>query len=78
MMGAFVCAMFFFRFWKKSNERIFFIFGLAFLTLGFERLVLASYDSARENQPFVYLIRLSAFVMILWGIWDKNRKWSMR
>lgn len=74
MMGAVVCAMFFFRFWWKTTQRIFLIFGLAFLTLGIERIVLANYDSARENQPLVYLIRLSAFILILWGIWDKNRK----
>jgi hypothetical protein len=74
MMGAFTCAAFFFRFWKKTGERIFLIFGLTFTTLAIERFVLAGYNAPQEHQAFIYLIRLFAFGMLLLGIWDKNRQ----
>ncbi len=74
MMGAWVCSLFFFRFWRKTQERLFFLFGLAFWTLGLERFVLVWKASPiTEENAGIYLIRLAAFLMILYAIWDKNR-----
>lgn len=74
MMGALVSSLFFLRFWSKTQDRLFLIFSLSFLIMGLERAALAIRESAGENNGLLYLMRLSAFLMILYGIWDKNRK----
>lgn len=67
-------ALFFLRFWKKTTDVLFAVFGIALVLLGFERLLLFIVPHANEFRPYVYLVRLSAFVFILIGIFDKNRK----
>jgi hypothetical protein len=71
MVCAWAIALFFLRFWKKTRDRLFALFAPAFLLLGIERVVIVSITG--ETRPFVYLIRLTAFLLILWAIWDKNR-----
>jgi hypothetical protein len=71
MMGAFVSGLFFLRFWTKTQDRLFLIFSLAFGLMGLERVALAMRET--ENNGMVYLMRLASFLMILYGIWDKNR-----
>lgn len=73
MMACFVVGLFFLRFWKKSHDRLFFMFGIAFFLLAVERLVLGYVGVKNELGPSVYLIRLSAFIMILMAIIHKNR-----
>jgi hypothetical protein len=58
------------KFWKKSGDKLFLLFALAFTMLGIERLVEALLDS-REFEG--YVIRLLAFILILVGIVQKNR-----
>lgn len=73
-MGCFVAALFFFRFYRQSTDRLFLFFGLAFSVFGLNRIVLALLDEGHEASTYVYLSRLLAFVMILFAIVDKNRK----
>jgi hypothetical protein len=75
-MGFFIIAGFFFNFWKKTSDRLFFIFGLAFLIMTVERIALLYYGaiSLNEMHPLVYLFRLVGFILILFAIYDKNRK----
>ena len=72
VMACAVAGMFFLRFWRKTHDRFFAIFAAAFWTLGGNWLALAI---AREDEVHtgLYLVRLAAFVLILIGIWDKNR-----
>ena len=49
------------------------IFSFAFFLLAAERLVLAFIAVQDETQSLVYLIRLAAYLFILWAIIDKNR-----
>lgn len=72
-MGALICGTFFIRFWRRTSDRLFLIFGGAFWLLALERLILAFQNPVSENTPQVYLIRLAAFLTILAGVWDKNR-----
>jgi hypothetical protein len=68
------CALFFFRFWSRAGDRLFMIFGGAFSVLAFERLIfLVIFDPQTEARAFIYLLRLFAFLLIVGGIWDKNR-----
>jgi hypothetical protein len=74
MMGHLTIALFFYRFWRKTNESLFGIFALAFFVLMLERFALLFTTPSDEIRPFVYLIRFSAFMLILLGIYMKNRK----
>jgi len=67
-----VAGLHFLRFWRRSGERLFLIFGVAFWTLGVNWLALA-FTRQDEARTWLYVLRLLAFVLILWGIWDKNR-----
>jgi hypothetical protein len=65
--------LFFLRFWKKTRDRLFAIFALAFWVFAVERMLLASTSPNDEFRPYVYLVRLSAFLLIIVAIIDKNR-----
>jgi hypothetical protein len=73
MMGSAAIGLFFLRSWRWTRDRLFLLFGLGFWMLSVERVVLAMVPAAHEFRPFVYLIRLSAFVLILTAVVDKNR-----
>lgn len=65
--------LFFLRFWKRTGDRLFAIFALAFSVFGTERLLLALTNPADEFRPYIYLVRLFAFLLIIIAIIDKNR-----
>ena len=71
-MGFLVAAAFFLRFWTRTRDGLFLAFGAAFgLMAGNQALVtLAGID--REEQSWIYLLRLAAFVLIIIAIWRKN------
>lgn len=73
-MGALVCWLFFFRYWKRTRDRLFVLFSVSFAALAIERMIFLVWHADRvENQFPIYGIRLVAFLVILGGIWDKNR-----
>jgi len=74
VMGYAIGALFFFRFWRESRDRLFLMFGIAFAVLGLQQLLYGLTDEASESPVLLYLIRLIAFVIILAGILDKNLK----
>lgn len=65
-------ALFFFRFRQRTGEHLFSIFGLAFAMLFIERCVLELTDPTAETRPYIYMIRLMAFLIIIYGIVEKN------
>lgn len=71
--GGLTAALFFIRFWRQSGDRLFAFFALAFGLMSVTRLILAALDENNEARPWVYLLRLTAFVLILVAIVDKNR-----
>jgi hypothetical protein len=73
MMGFVVAALFFLRFHRRTRERLFAIFAASFFVLALERIVLACVPPEAEIRPYVYLIRLVAFLLISAAIVDKNR-----
>ncbi|MCY1017273.1 DUF5985 family protein [Pyxidicoccus sp. MSG2] len=72
-MAWFACALFFLRFWKQSRDRLFGFFALAFALLGGNAVAGALIDVGDERRYFIYVVRLFAFLLILYAIWDKNR-----
>lgn len=71
--GYLVAALFFLRFWRDSRDRLFAIFAAAFVLLALQRLLLALEISPMEDAVWSYVIRLLAFLLILFAIIDKNR-----
>ena len=71
--SALVAALYFFRFWRRSNERLFALFSGAFAVMAVNQTALGLTDPENEFRVFLYGLRLLAFVLILIGIWDRNR-----
>jgi hypothetical protein len=69
-----VIALFFLRFWKRTQDRLFLFFAGAFTFLMLERIVRAVMAVETEWAPYVYTIRLVAFVLIIVAVVDKNRR----
>lgn len=73
VMAAATAGVFFLRFWRKTHDRLFLIFALAFWLLGMNWLLLA-FVRADETRTWLYVLRLVAFCLIIYGIVDKNRQ----
>jgi hypothetical protein len=73
-MGYAVAGLFFLRFWRETRDRLFLIFASAFLILGMQRMALVHTRDMLETQTGLYLVRLAAFLLILFAIIDKNRQ----
>jgi hypothetical protein len=65
--------VFFLRFWRKSGDRLFVIFAVAFWLMAGNRLGLTLMSEEREQLTWLYAVRLLAFILILVAIIDKNR-----
>ena len=72
-MGYFIAGLFFLRFWSRTRDRLFAIFATAFGLLGTQRLALVVAEQYATDTTWIYVLRLTAFVLILWAIIDKNR-----
>lgn len=75
-MGLFVAGLFFLRFWKSSRDRFFLFFAISFWIEAVNRALItyASTEYSHPEQiPILYIIRLVAFGLILYAIYDKNR-----
>jgi hypothetical protein len=71
--GFFVCGLFFLRYWSRSKDELFLTFALAFTLLGLGQAILALANMPTEERGALYLFRLTAFLLILVGIYRKNR-----
>lgn len=69
-----VIALFFLRFWSQSRDRLFLMFAAAFALLAMQRLAIALTAEILEHQAPLYLMRLTAFLIIIVAIVDKNRR----
>jgi hypothetical protein len=76
MLGSFVAAAFFWRYWCKTSDRFFLLFFAAWVLLGIERLGLAILNAPEEPRAGMYIVRLAAFILIIIAIVDKNRSAS--
>lgn len=72
-MACLAVALHFARLWRRTGDRLFAFFLTAFVVFAAERVVLALVPAHNEFAPFVYLVRLIAFGLIIAGVIDKNR-----
>ena len=73
-MGCVVAAAFFLRFWQQSQDRLFLRFSWAFLVLGVSYGLLGTGIVATDWRVSVFVLRLVAFCVILYAIFEKNRR----
>jgi len=71
--GYAVAALFFAKFWHRTGDRLFAFFSASFALLFIQRLLLAWAASGDFEAGWLYVLRLLAFVLILFAIVDKNR-----
>lgn len=74
VMADLVAALFFLKFWKHSRDRLFAYFTAAFLVLAIQRSVLTLGDHSDVVELMTYALRALAFIVIIIGIIDKNRR----
>jgi hypothetical protein len=72
--GYTVAGLFFLRFWATTRDRLFGLFAAAFGILAVQRVALALTRTVVEDQSPLYLLRLLAFIIIIFAIVDKNRR----
>jgi len=72
-LAALIAGLFFFHYHRLSQDRFFLLFGIAFVLLGVQWLLSGMFEIDDHARPFVYLVRLVAFLVILAAIVDKNR-----
>lgn len=72
VMGYLIAGLFFLRYWRASRDKLFLYFTTAFWLLGVQRFLLGISEADIEDQTVLYAIRLLAFLIILWGILEKN------
>ena len=71
-VAAFAAGLFFFRFWRKTRDRFFLFFALAFWIEGAHRIAIFHLVGP-EVSPLHYLPRLVGYGLIVFAIIDKNR-----
>jgi hypothetical protein len=77
-MACVIAALFFFKFWSQTRDRLFAAFSAAFATMAVNWAVLGLSTPSDEARHFVYAIRLAAFALIVAGVVDKNRRTAER
>jgi hypothetical protein len=68
-----VIGLYFLKFRRRTRDRLFTWFALAFFLFATQRLLLTMAGEWLENVGWVYGLRLLGFVIILAAIVDKNR-----
>jgi hypothetical protein len=71
--AAAIAGLFFLKFWRRTGDRFFLIFALAFWAMAVNWTGLAATHRGDETRTYFYLVRLTAFVLILGAVVDKNR-----
>ncbi len=71
-LGFVIGALFFLRFWRKTADRLFLAFAIAFALLALNQAAAQWLGAADERVGYTYLLRVLGFVLILVAIVDKN------
>jgi len=67
-----IAGVHFLRFWKRTGDRLFVHFAIAFGLLALNQLASSIPLVADETRGYEYLLRVLGFIVIIVGIIDKN------
>jgi hypothetical protein len=68
-----VAAAFFLKFWRKTRDPLFLGFAAAFAIEGVNRMAFLFIDTPQGDNPAIYAVRLTSYLLILGAIAYKNR-----
>lgn len=71
-VGYLVAGLFFLKFWRRTRDGLFLAFAAAFGLMSVNQAVPALFGIPDEALGGVYLLRLAAFLLIIWAILRKN------
>ena len=71
-LGYLVGGLFFLRFWRRTRDRLFLAFAVAFALFALNQGLVDLLEVVREPWSFVYALRVVGFLIILGAILDKN------
>ena len=74
VMGLAVAALMFLKFWRKTKVGLFLAFAASFFLLGVTQTLLSLGGFVDEERSWLYLLRLAAFLLILFAMWWQNRR----
>src|ERR1044071_4355428 len=66
--GFLIAALFFFRFWKRTDDSLFAFFGISFLLFAISQAMSIFFDTPHDDKTWVYVLRLAGFVLLLVAI----------
>jgi hypothetical protein len=67
-----LAALYFLRFWRRTRDRLFLSFALAFMLFALNQGLAFVFAVYRESTSFIYILRVLGFVLIVAAIVDKN------
>jgi len=71
-LGWLAIGLFFLKFWRRTRDGLFLAFAFAFALLAANQAVPVLFGIPSEDQGYVYLLRLAAFVLIILAVLRKN------
>ena len=70
--AAIVAALFFLRFWRDTHDGFFLAFSVSFAIEAAYRVIVLVLPRPNEGSPWLYLLRLLGYLVILFAIVRKN------
>jgi uncharacterized membrane protein HdeD (DUF308 family) len=67
-----IAGLIFLRFWRDTKDTFFMAFAAAFTIEGVNRIGYLFLERPNEGAPWIYVVRLFAFLLILTAILRKN------
>jgi type II secretory pathway component PulM len=74
VMGAATSGLFFLRFYRQARDRLFVFLAVAFFILALHWTTIAIWQPQAETKHWQFIPRLIAFLLIIVGVADKNRR----
>jgi hypothetical protein len=71
-VGCLVAGLFFLRFWTRTRDRLFLAFAVAFWLMAANQALPVLMSRSDEAVGGIYLLRLTAFLLIIGAILAKN------
>jgi peptidoglycan/LPS O-acetylase OafA/YrhL len=71
-LGYVISALFFLRFWRRTSDRLFLAFAIAFALFALNQALAQWLGAADERVGYTYVLRVTGFLVILGAIVDKN------
>ncbi len=71
-MGFLLSGLFFFRFWSRTRDRLFALFGIAFWLMAANQVVSHAFGFPEQQLFWAYLLRVIAYLLLIAGIVAKN------